>query len=61
MSSITFKKYNGEKNSVSSSFATFGNIIEACIHASIILWRSCKIGTFQRNISTIFQKFEIII
>ena len=45
ISKITFQKYNVEKNNVFSSFATFGNIIEVC-----------KIGIFQRNISTIFLK-----
>ena len=34
-----------EKNNVSSSFAIFGNVIKVC-----------KIGTFQRNLSTIFLK-----
>ena len=43
MSKITFQKYNVDKNNVFLSFATFGNIIEVC-----------KIGTFQRKISTIF-------
>ena len=51
-----------EQNNFPSSFPTFGNIIEVC-----------KIGTFQRNIFTIFlkvsniylflkifQKFEIV-
>ena len=37
-----FPKYNVEKNNVSSSFATCGNITEVC-----------KIGTFQGNISTV--------
>ena len=45
ISKMTFYKHNVEKNNFSSSFATFGNIIEVC-----------KIATLQWNHSILFLR-----